>query len=137
MTIILKEIRSELTQKYQYDMDEFLKTVSIMIFVTLFAHAALLAFHNKFRIKKLLWYLDIFKKENKISDKGYDLLYNRYTGFFHYLEFYPDRDDFKVLYENRDFDTYVRMSRWKIRYCSMVIAVSFLLLVLILLINEQ
>ena len=92
--------------------------------------------HNTFRIKKLIKFVDRFKNEGKLSASDYGLLHDRYTGFFHYLEFYPDKEDFKTLYENPEFDEYVRRSKWKLKYCSMVIGISFLVLLMVLPFNE-
>lgn len=111
---------------------DILKTISIVVFLILFVHAFLLMFHNTFRIKKLLKYVDLFKKEGKLSDKDFELLYDRYTSFFSYLEFYPDKNDFKTLYENSEFESYVRRSKWKLKYYSIVVGASFLILLIIL-----
>ena len=113
-------------------MDEILKTISIVVAIILALHVPLLLFHNTFRIKKLLKYIDKFKKEGKLNDKDFELLYDRYTSFFHHLEFYPDKSDFKTLYENSEFDSYVRRSKWKLKYYSIVVGVSFLVLLIII-----
>lgn len=113
-------------------MDDILKIISIVVSMILFLHLFLLLFHNTFRIKKLLKYVDKFKKEGKLNDKDFELLYDRYTSFFYYLEFYPDKNDFKTLYENSEFDTYVRRSKWKLKYYSIVVGTSFLILLTIL-----
>jgi len=113
-------------------MDDILKTISIVVSLIFFLHFFLLLFHNTFRIKKLLKYIDKFKREGKLNDKDYEILYDRYTSFFHYLEFYPDKNDFKTLYENSDFDTYVRRSKWKLKYYSIVAGASLVILLRIL-----
>lgn len=112
-------------------MNQVLEVFKIAVFLTLFSHALFLSMHNELRIKKVLWYLDLFKKNREISDKDYKFLYDRYAGFFNYLEFYPDKEDFKALYQNSDFARYVNRSKWKIKYCAIVIAVSILILILI------
>lgn len=111
-------------------MNDILKTISILVSMILCIHFFLLMFHNTFRIKKLLEYIDKFKKEGKLNDKDFELLYDRYTSFFHYLEFYPDKNDFKTLYENSEFDSYVKRSKWKLKYYSIVIVTSFLILLI-------
>lgn len=115
---------------------DILKTISIITFLTLFGHFFFLMFHNTFRIKKLIKFVDKFKKEGKLSDADYELLYNRYTSFFSYLELYPDKEDFKLLYQSPEFDNYVRASKWKLKYCSIVIGISFLILLIVVPINE-
>jgi hypothetical protein len=52
-------------------MDNVLEVFSIVIFLILFIHAIYLFMHNQLRIEKLLWYLDMFKKNREISDKDY------------------------------------------------------------------
>lgn len=110
-------------------MNDSLTVIEIVIAITLLVHCYLLAIHNVFRIRKLLIYIDQFKEEGKLSKNDFDLLYNRYTSFFHYLEFYPDKSDFKVLYENIAFDAYVKKSKWKLKYYS---TVSLTLIVILL-----
>lgn len=112
-------------------MDDILKTISILAFLTLFGHFFFLLLHNTFRTKRLVKFVDKFKKEGKLNDADYELLYDRYTSFFHYLEFYPDKEDFRTLYENSEFDDYVRRSKWKLKYCLIVIAISFLVLLIV------
>jgi hypothetical protein len=117
--------------------DDILKTISIIAFLTLVGHFLFLMLHNTFRIKRLIKFVDRFKNEGKLSDSDYRLLYDRYTSVFHYLEFYPDKEDFKTLYENLEFDQYVRKSKRKLKYCSFVIGISFLVLLMVIPFNER
>jgi hypothetical protein len=114
-------------------MNDSLTVIEIVIAITLFVHFYLLMMHNAFRVKKLLTYIDQFKQEGKLSKNDFELLYNRYTSFFHYLEFYPDKSDFKVLYENTAFDAYVKKSKWKLKYYSIV---SLTLIVILLILDS-
>jgi hypothetical protein len=112
-------------------MDNIVKTASIVVFLILFVHVFLLMLHNAFRIKKLLKYIDKFKNEGKLNENDYQLLYDRYTSFFSYLEFYPDKIDFRTLYENSEFDSYVRRSKWKLKYYSIVAGTAFAILLIL------
>lgn len=117
-------------------MSDLLKIISTITFLTLIGHFLFLLTHNQFRIKKLLKYFDKFKKDGRLSDKDFELLQDRYTSFFNYLEFYPDKEDFKTLYENPEFEAYIKASKWKIKYCSIVIGISTLILLIVLPFNN-
>jgi hypothetical protein len=111
-------------------MNEILKLISIVTFVIFFGHFSLLLLHNTFRIKRLVKFVKKFQKDGKLSANDFKVLYERYTSFLSYLEFYPDKEDFKILYENSEFDKYVKRSKWILKYCIVVIGITFIILLI-------
>lgn len=108
-----------------------------ILMVTLTIHFFLLIFTNKWRVNKLVSFVEKFNEENILAKSDYDYLYDRYTGFLSYMEFFPDKDDYKCLYENKDFDKFVKTTRKRLIYYAIVTASCFALLaVLIPMSNE-
>jgi hypothetical protein len=88
-------------------MSENLKIFDLLLIVATFVQMALLLVLNKWRGMKLRTFIVDFKKRNLLSDKDYQLLDGRYNGFFRDLEFFPDRADFAMLYEDEIFNRFV------------------------------
>src|SRR6478735_5387489 len=107
--------------------------IDVMEFFTLvltlicFSHFFLLIYTNKRRIKKLVTFVENFGKDNLLTVNEYERLYDRYTSFLSYLEFFPDKDDYRNLYENVEFDQFVRKTRQRLKYYAIVSATCFVL----------
>ncbi len=97
-------------------MSTTLKTFYLLIAVSTPIHWISLITINKWRIFKLRRFIDDFKDRGVLSKSDYDLLYDRYHGFFNYLEFFPDRDDFPALYEDQGFNRFVTKTRSRLKY---------------------
>lgn len=93
------------------------------------SHFFLLVYTNKNRIRKLVTFVENFRKDNLLTGKDYERLNDRYTSFLSYLEFFPDKDDYKILYENVEFDNFVRKTRQRLKYYAIVSATCFTVLV--------
>jgi TRAP-type C4-dicarboxylate transport system permease small subunit len=101
------------------------------LMMTTMIHCILLVIMNKVRILKLVKFIDTFYHKDLLSNSDYEFLNSRYRGFFSYLEFYPDRNDFHVLYEDRGFDRFVKQFKKRLTYLAVVTAIGLVLIVII------
>ena len=113
-------------------MNEVDKIVFIVIFLTGITHLALLIIANKMRIKRLVTYVENFRSANVLTKSEYEHLRDRYTSFMSYMEFFPDRTDYKAMYDNSEFDQFVNKMRRRLKYYAIVSAVTLTILVFIL-----
>lgn len=109
-------------------MNDAMENFILILTLINFSHFFLLIYANKNRIRKLVVFLEDFRRDNLLTEKDYERLHDQYTGFLSYLEFFPDKDDYKALYENNDFDKFVTKTRRKLKYYAIISAVTFALL---------
>jgi hypothetical protein len=81
-------------------------------------------------------FVNKFKEEEILGKKDYEYLYGRYTSFLSYMEFFPDKDDYQLLYEDKEFNKFVTTNRKRLKYYAVVTAVCFALLAVLLPISE-
>jgi hypothetical protein len=110
--------------------------VPLIIFAIYFIHFCLFIITNKNRINTLLEYVEKFGRENILTSYEYKSLRNRYTHIFRYMEFYPDRNDYKKLYDISEFDDFVKKSRKKLKYYGLVSAICIAFVPIILLAKQ-
>ena len=108
-----------------------------ILMVLLTIHSFLLIWTNKWRIRKLVTFVDKFKEEELLGKKDYEYLYDRYTSFLSYMEFFPDKEDYRLLYENKDFYKFVTTTRNRLIYYAIVTVICFALLAVLVPISEQ
>ena len=99
-----------------------------VITITLMIHFFLLILTNQWRIKKLVTFVDKFRDEDLLTEKDYEYLHNRYNSFLSYMEFFPDKEDYSSIYENAEFDRFVRTTRRRLKYYAIVTGICFALL---------
>ena len=112
------------TDKVDGDMTVLLPIVMILLMI----HFFLLIWTNQWRIKKLVTFVDKFRDEDLLTKKDYEYLYNRYTSFLSYMEFFPDKEDYKSIYENVEFVRFVQRTRRRLKYYAIVTGTCFALL---------
>ena len=113
-------------------MNEVAKIIYILIFLTGVTHFALLIITNKMRIKRLVTYIENFRSANVLTKSDYEYLRDRYTSFMSYMEFFPDRTDYKAMYDNPEFDQFVNKMRRRLKYYAIVSSVTLIILFFIL-----
>ncbi|WP_276371743.1 hypothetical protein [Chryseolinea sp. H1M3-3] len=113
-------------------MNEVAKIITISIFLTGVTHLALLIITNKIRIKRLVTYVENFRSANVLTKSDYEYLRDRYTSFMGYMESFPDKTYYKVMYDNPEFDQFVHKMRRRLRYYAIVAAVTLIVLIFIL-----
>src|SRR5690348_9581734 len=88
------------SEKTRTNMNEAVKIFSVLIFLTGITHVALFIITNKLRIKRLLTLVENFRNANLLTKSDYQYLRDRYTGFLSHMESFPDKADYKVMYDN-------------------------------------
>ncbi len=83
---------------------------------------------NKYRIRKTIWFLQ--KMRGKELEEDYELLINRYTGFFNYIETFPRQEGFSKLYQNEEFCRFVANSKRLLKYFFIILPALFVLMLL-------
>jgi hypothetical protein len=73
-------------------------------------------------------FIDKFRDEGLLAKKDYEHLYDRYTSFLSYMEFFPNKQEYSLLYENKAFDKFVTRTRKGLTYYVIVTAICFALL---------
>lgn len=91
---------------------------------------AFLIMYNRYRIKRLTIFVNEFHKIGLLKKKEYELLAGNYRGFFRYLEGYPDRDKYAILYLHNDFRVFSEQSILIFKY--LFVAIPSLLFLTIL-----
>jgi hypothetical protein len=91
---------------------------------------ALLLILNKLRVMKLRTFIVDFKKRSLLSDKDYQLLDERFNRFFHDLEFFPDRRDFAMLYEDETFRHFVTKTEKRLMILAIGTVISIALTII-------
>src|SRR5688572_30213883 len=104
---------------------------------TMTIHFLLLIMTNQWRIKRLVTFVDKFRDDDLLAKKDYEHLHDRYTSFLSYMEFFPDKQDYSLLYENEEFDKFVTRTRKRLKYYAIVTAVCFALLSILVPITQQ
>jgi hypothetical protein len=108
-----------------------------ILMVTLTIHFFLLIWTNKWRVNKLVLFVEKFNEEKILTESDYDYLYDRYTSFLSYMEFFPDKEGYKLLYENKEFEKFVATTRKRLNYYAIVTAACFALLAILIPISNQ
>lgn len=75
-------------------------------------------------------YIYIFRG-NKLSERGYIELADKYTSFMAYSFGYPDKHRYSALYEDRAFSNFCRSSGRIMKYLFISIAFDILILFII------
>lgn len=100
--------------------------------VVLAVHLTLFIFTNKWRIRKLTSFVDMFRDKNLLTKREHEDLHKRYTGFLGYLEPFPSEEDFSILYKDTAFSLFVKKARWRLRQYAILTLISFALLAILL-----
>jgi hypothetical protein len=108
-----------------------------ILMVLLTIHFFLLIWTNKWRIRKLVTFIDKFKQEELLGKRDYEYLNDRYTNFFRYMEFFPDKEDYRLLYENKDFYKFVTTTKTRLKYYAIVSVICATLLAVLVPISEK
>lgn len=94
-----------------------------------FVYASLLM---KLRFSTLRSLLDFFEKERtNLGEKDYRQLVNRYSGITRLYKSFPDRESYPVLYANKEFESFVTITKKKTKYYLIVTVAGFILLAVV------
>ncbi len=102
--------------------------LSGVILITLMVHLFLFILNNQWRVRKLVIFIDKFRDEDLLAKEDHEILYDRYSSFLSYMEFFPDKQEYRLLYENKEFDSFVTSTRKRLKYYAIVTAICFALL---------
>lgn len=118
-------------------MSEGFKVFALLIMLSTWVQGAALLIINKWRVMKLRGFIDSFRTRDLLSDKDYQLLSDRYNGIFSPFEFFPDKKDFAVLYEDEVFARFVTKTRMRMKMLAIGFAVSIALTIIFVPMGEE
>lgn len=110
-----------------------MKEISILLFLLFIAHLAGPILFNKYRIKTIRFYCKKFNQQGSLPLNDFNLLESRYTGFFGYLEGFPDDQNYFSLYSNPELLSFKKFSKRITTY--LFVAIVILAVLNVLLIN--
>lgn len=88
-----------------------IKDFIIIVFLLTLSSVGLFILGNKIRIKRLLSFVEKFGLDGTLTRKEYEYLKSRYSNFLGYMEFYPDSKDYSKIYEDKEFNEFVRQTK--------------------------
>jgi hypothetical protein len=103
-----------------------MKELSIVSFLIFCAHIVFLLGFNKYRIRRIVFFIERLYGEGVLSASEYDTLKARYSSFFKYMEPFPN-------FSNPLYESFKQKGQWILRY--LFVAIPLLLIVNIVLIK--
>ena len=94
----------------------------------MFVNTASLALYNRYRIKKILNYISVFRG-NVLSEQQFRTLLNQYTSVWRNLSFFPDRKLYTEMYMDQEYLSFYSTSK-RITICLYLGAIISYVLIL-------